>query len=76
MKVGTIAEFNEKKKKTILGIILITILCGFIFSSLLQLLIIFLVWLIKLIIKHWIKILIGIVAILIGRRILFRSKTK
>lgn len=76
MKVGTTAETNERKKKTILGIILLTILCGIVFSSLFQLLIIFFIWFIKLIVKHWIKILVGIAVILVGRKILFRAKRK
>lgn len=76
MKVGTTAETNEKKKKTIFVIILITVFSAIVFSNLLQLLIIFIVWLFKLIIEHYIKILVGIAAILIGRKILFRAKKK
>lgn len=76
MKVGTVAETNEKKRKTIFGIILITILSAIIFSSLLKLLITFFVWLGKLIINNYVYILIGIAAILIGRKILFRPRRK
>jgi len=76
MKIGTMAKTNERRKKTILGIVLITVLCAIIFSNLLELLIKFITWVIKLMIKHWVKILIGIAVILIGRKILFRAKRK
>lgn len=76
MKVGTTAETNEKKKKTMFGIIFITILCAIVFAVFLQLFLTLLIWIFNLIITHWIKILIGIVVILLGRRILFRAKRR
>ena len=76
MKVGSVAQINERKQKTILAILAITIVCGILFSILFELIIIFFIWLIKLIIEYYVYILIGVVAILIGRKILFRSKRR
>lgn len=76
MKVGTTAETNERRKKTISGIIIITIICAVIFSNILELFGALIVWLVKLIITHWKKILVGIAVLLVGRRILFRRKKK
>jgi len=74
MKFNTLEKFNERKK-TIFGVVILTIIIAIFFAGFIQLFIIFIIWFGKLIFKHWIKILIGIGVILIIKRI-WRGKRR
>ncbi|KKL77852.1 hypothetical protein LCGC14_2030800, partial [marine sediment metagenome] len=70
MNFNSLDKFNEKKKNIVFIFVILAIILAFIMAGLLQGLISLTLWAGKLLIKHWAKILIGLVVLLFLKRIL------
>lgn len=76
MNFNSLEKFNERKKHVYFALIIIAIILALIMAGLINVGSNFFVWVLKLIIKHWGKILIGIAVLLVLKRFLFRRKQK
>ncbi len=76
MKVNNpYVEIPNTKRPNIFLMLAITVIFAILLAGVLKFVGQALVWLIKLIITHWIKILIGIAVILLIKKFLFRKKS-
>lgn len=76
MNFNSLEKFNEKRKNIYISLIVVAIICAVVFAGLLQGIISLLTWIIKLVIKYWKHILMGIAALLVLKKLLFRRKQK
>lgn len=75
MNFNSLDMFNEKKKQQLyFSMLIVAVIFAFVIAGLVQGTIGLVNWLVKLLIEHWVKILIGIIVLLVLRKILFRRR--
>lgn len=74
MNFNSLDKFNEKRKHLLFSLVIVAIICAIVFVGLLQGLVSLISWIARLIVKHWVKILIGVIVLIVLKKFLFRKK--